>query len=88
VDLVVEQEVFVGGMENLEEAIGSFFYFCFAAHLEYRKGSGVRALFFKLDENGKKSALTGKDLRHKSDKGRGFTRAFSVYVDRTKEGRN
>jgi hypothetical protein len=88
VDLIVEQEMFICGV-NLEEAIGSYF----VAHLVYPKGFGVlctvlQLIVAKLDVNGTKSALTGKDLRPKSDKGRCFTRAFTVYVDRNEEGRN
>jgi hypothetical protein len=91
-DVIVEQEPLIVGLESLEEAVGSFFHLCFVAHLEYPKGSGVLSTVLqrfvaKLDENGTKAALLGKDLRNKADKGRAFTRSFAAYLNNTKEGK-
>jgi hypothetical protein len=89
-DLVVEKEPFIRGMESLEEAVAGFLHFCFVAHLEYPKGAGLlctvlQRLVAKLDEHGTRSAIDKRDMRNKADKGRAFTRAFAIYLDSTKE---
>jgi hypothetical protein len=85
-DLIVEKEVFVHGMERLEDAISSFLHLCFIANLQFPKGSGILCTFLqrwvaKLDEHGTSAASCRKDLAHKEDKaGRSFKKAFDDYA--------
>ena len=82
--MVVERELFLRGLESIEEAVTSFLQHCFVGHLEYPKGAGILCTFLqrwvaKLDEFGHKS--DGKsDLACKADKcGRSFKKAFEDY---------
>jgi hypothetical protein len=85
-DLVVEKEVFIHGMERLEDAISSFLHLCFVANLHFPKGSGILSTFLqrwvaKLDEHGTTAANSRKDMASKEDKaGRSFKKAFDDYA--------
>ena len=84
--MVVEIELFLRGLESIEEAVTSFLQLCFVCHLEYRylKSAGILCTFLqrwvaKRDEFGHKSV--GKsDLACKADKsGRSFKKVFEDY---------
>jgi hypothetical protein len=34
-DLILEKDVFVGGLDTLEEAVSSFIHLCFVANIQY-----------------------------------------------------
>jgi hypothetical protein len=72
-DLIVEKEVFISGMETLEEAVSSFFHICFVTNMHYPVGSGNLCTYLqryvaKLDENGTTATRTRKDQVAKEDK--------------------
>jgi hypothetical protein len=85
-DLILEKQVFVHGMERLEDAVSSFLHLCFVANLQFPKGSGILCTFLqrwvaKLDEHGTTAASSRKDLANKEDKaGRSFKKAFDDYA--------
>ena len=88
-DLILEKQVFVYGMESLEEAISSYLYICFIANLRFPIGSGILSTFLqrwvaKLDEHGTTAARTKKDQVSKEDKaaGRSFNKAFEAYTSK------
>ena len=60
--MVVERELFLRGLESIEEAVTSLLQLCFVCHLEYRylKSAGILCTFLqrwvaKRDEFGHKS---------------------------------
>lgn len=85
-DLIVDKEVFIHGMERMEDAVSSYIHICFVANLEFPSGSGILSTFLqrwvaKLDEFGTTAARTKKDHARKEDKsGRSFTKAFDHYA--------
>ncbi len=85
-DLFVEKDVFVHGMERLEEAVSSFLHVCFVANLEFPRGSGTLCTFLqrwvaKLDQHGTMAARHKKDQANKEDKSNcSFVKAFDDYA--------
>ena len=76
-----ERELFLRGLESIEEAVTSFLQLCFVCHIEYPNGAGILCTFLqrwlaKLDDFGHK--FDGKsDLACKADKcGRFVKKAF------------
>jgi hypothetical protein len=85
-DLHVEVDPFVKGLETLEEAVASFLHMCFIADMEYPTGAGVLCTLLqrsaaKLDENGTKTAMTRKSKLNKNEKAREFSRAWKAYCE-------
>jgi hypothetical protein len=87
-DLMLEKQVFVHGMETLEEAISSFLHICFIANLRFPVGSGILSTFLqrwvaKLDENGTTADRIKKDQVSKQDKAdRSFKKSFEIYTSK------
>jgi hypothetical protein len=83
---MVEKQVFISGMESLEQAVSSFIHLCFVANIQYPVGSGILCTFLqrwvaKLDEHGTTAARTRKDQSAKEDKSsRAFKKIFDEYT--------
>ena len=85
-DLMIEQRVFISGMDTLEKAISSFLHLCFIGNVCYPAGSALLCTFLqrwvaKLDKHGTTATRTKKDQAAKADKA---TRPFKKVIDEFK----
>jgi hypothetical protein len=83
---MLEQRVFILGMDTLEKAISSFLHLCFIGNVRYPAGSALLCTFLqrwvaKLDEHGTTATRTKKDKLAKEDKA---TRPFKKVIQEFK----